>query len=152
MLEASGVKWGRVLDLYAGTGALGIEALSRGAEWLDSVERDPRNCAVIKDNLEHTGFRQKARVHCYSVQRALSFLRGGYELVFVDPPYADPDLPSTLHALFGSNAVTSRSTVVIEHSRRRDLESSYGTFLMTRELRHGDTRVSVYRSGESQEG
>ncbi|MDO8491259.1 MAG: 16S rRNA (guanine(966)-N(2))-methyltransferase RsmD [Dehalococcoidia bacterium] len=152
MLEAMGVEWGRVLDLYAGTGAMGIEALSRGAEWLDSVEQDSRNCAVIKDNLEHTGFSEEAKVHCCSTEKALSFLQEGYDLVFVDPPYADPDLPSALRRLFSSKALTPRSTVVIEHSRRRALEGSYGGFHLTRELRHGDTRVSVYRFRESQEG
>lgn len=152
MLEAADVEWDRVLDLYAGTGAMGIEALSRGSEWLDVVEQDPRNCTVIKENLEHTGFRPRAKVYCCPAGKALSFLNEGYDLVFADPPYADPDLPSLLQRLFSSKAVTPRSTVVIEHSRRRALEESYGGFRLMKELRHGDTRVSVYRFQESQEG
>src|SRR3990172_11079102 len=60
----------RVLDLYAGSGALGIEALSRGTGWCDFVERDPAACAVIRENLPATAFQEQARGHCLSVERA----------------------------------------------------------------------------------
>src|SRR5688572_1974291 len=64
----------RVLDLYAGTGALGIEALSRGAGWADFVEQNRRTCAAIRDNLAATGLADRGRVHCRPVQQALSGL------------------------------------------------------------------------------
>src|SRR3972149_4981592 len=92
MLEALGGEWERVLDLYSGSGALGIEALSRGAEWADFVEREPRSCSVIKDNLEKTGFKEYSHVYRSSVKRALEFLEGNYSLVLMDPPYNMPGL------------------------------------------------------------
>jgi 16S rRNA (guanine966-N2)-methyltransferase len=66
--------WSRGLDLYAGSGALGIEALSRNTEWVDFVDREPRICAIIKQNLRKVGFSQKAHVYCCSVAKALTFL------------------------------------------------------------------------------
>src|SRR3989304_5000235 len=68
----------RVLDLYAGTGALGIEALSRGAEWCDFVERDRASCEVIRENLAHTGLAEKAKVLCWPVEKAEGRLSGPY--------------------------------------------------------------------------
>src|SRR3990172_6608743 len=68
-LGSLGADLSRVLDLYAGSGALGIEALSRGAGWCDFVERDPAACAVIRENLRATGFDGQARVYCLSVER-----------------------------------------------------------------------------------
>ncbi|MCE2464457.1 MAG: RsmD family RNA methyltransferase, partial [Dehalococcoidia bacterium] len=68
----------RVLDLYAGSGSLGIEALSRGATEADFVERHPRQCAAIKENLATTGFTDKARVYRMDVQASLSALEGPY--------------------------------------------------------------------------
>src|SRR3990172_3615914 len=69
-LDAMGAELSRVLDLYAGSGALGIEALSRGAGWCDFVERDAAACGVIRENLRATGFQEQARGHCLSVERA----------------------------------------------------------------------------------
>ena len=77
-----------MLDLFAGSGALGIEALSRGAAWADFVERDRRQCQVIRSNLEVTGFSPIARVHCSDVNKCLYTLDGGYSVMLLDPPYA----------------------------------------------------------------
>src|SRR3972149_32442 len=79
----------RVLDLYAGTGALGIEALSRGAAWCDFVECDRSACELIRENLRLTGFEDRARVYRLTAERALEDLEGPYTLVLADPPYDD---------------------------------------------------------------
>lgn len=151
MLESMDVDWSRVLDLYAGSGALGIEALSRGAGWVDFVERNPRCCALIKHNLEHTGLTVQRDVYCVTVAKALSLLHERYGVVFLDPPYADPTIATTLEKLTSSRLVGEDSTIVLEHSRRVSLEVSYGSFCQTKNLRHGDTRISVYQyaGGES---
>src|SRR5947209_2339665 len=75
-----------VLDLFAGTGALGIEALSRGAETAVFVERRPQACAVIKENLKHTRLEARSRVLCMPVARALELLHEPFGLVLLDPP------------------------------------------------------------------
>ena len=99
LLASYECSWDRVLDLYAGTGALGIEALSRDAGWVDFVDREPRCCAIIKQNLEKVGFLDSTHVYCSSVSKALTFLESVYDVVFMDPPYSDPSLEPLLKKL-----------------------------------------------------
>jgi len=140
-----------VLDLYAGTGALGIEALSRGAEWADFVERNPRLCAIIKENLEYTDLAAQGAVYCMTAAKALSILDGKYGILLMDPPYGDPFITATAEKLSCSHLVGEDSTIVIEHSRRAQLNERYGDFRQVRNIRHGDSCVSVYQyaGGES---
>src|SRR5262245_47521406 len=83
---------GRVLDLYAGSGSLGIECLSRGAEWADFVEQSAHVCRIIRENLEHTKFLDRSRVIQAPVARYLATTRPQekYAIIIMDPPYADP--------------------------------------------------------------
>ncbi|MFQ5826202.1 MAG: 16S rRNA (guanine(966)-N(2))-methyltransferase RsmD [Dehalococcoidia bacterium] len=150
MLEAITSDWLRVLDLFAGTGALGIEALSRGAGWVDFVEQEPRSCSIIQQNLERTGLKDRGHVYCTSVRRALSFLGERYSILFMDPPYSHRGIGPLLDQVVASPAVGVGSTLVVPHSSRLVLSPSYGGFHLVRERRHGDTCVSIYREeGES---
>lgn len=92
ILETATSDWSQVLDLFSGSGALGIEALSRGAGWVDFVEQQPRCCAIIKQNLEKTGLTAQAHVYCCSVARAISFLDKEYSIIIMDPPYSDKSI------------------------------------------------------------
>jgi 16S rRNA (guanine966-N2)-methyltransferase len=150
MLESVATDWSRVLDLYAGTGALGIEALSRGAGWADFVEKKPRLCALIKENLERTGFAAQGTVYCMSVAKSLSTLDGEYGILLMDPPYTDQSIGNTAERVASSRLVGKGSTLVIEHSRRAPLEEKYGSFLQIKNLHHGDSLVSVYRHAEGE--
>jgi 16S rRNA (guanine(966)-N(2))-methyltransferase RsmD len=96
MLANLDVGWDRALDWFAGSGALGIEALSRGAGWVDFVERDPAAVAVIRRNLAATDFSTRAAVHRLDAARALHVLPGPYDIILADPPYALPELPRLL--------------------------------------------------------
>lgn len=145
-LGSLGVDWSRVLDLYAGSGALGIEALSRGAGWADFVEHDERCCLAIKENLDRTGLARRAHVYRLKVPKAISILSRQYGLLLLDPPYEDPSLFPTLEKLTSSALLGAGSTLVIEHSRRTPLPESLGDFALVKEIRHGDTCVSVYQS------
>jgi 16S rRNA (guanine966-N2)-methyltransferase len=145
MLESTATDWSRVLDLYAGTGALGIEALSRGADGADFVERNPRLCNLIKENLKHTGFAEQGSVYCMSADKALSVLKGAYGILLLDPPYADATVAKTTEKLSCSRLVGEDSTIVIEHSKRVPLQERYGNFKQIKNLRHGDSCVSVYQ-------
>jgi len=78
----------RVLDLYAGSGTLGLEALSRGAAWCVFVERDPAAIEALVANLDRCGFTRRAEVHTAAAEDAFAGLAGPFDLVFVDPPYA----------------------------------------------------------------
>ncbi len=144
-LEAMGAELTRVLDLYAGSGALGIEALSRGARWCDFVEKNARACASIRENLGKTGFDEQARVHCAPVERAASRLEGPYTLVLADPPYAQA-ATGALERLAETGLVEVGTTVlVLEHSSREDAPERLGGLSQAKTLRHGDSAVSIYR-------
>ena len=144
MLESMGPDWSRALDLFAGSGAVGLEALSRGTGWVDFVDQDRRCCATIKENVATMGFASRVRIYCSKLSKVLSLLEGKYGLVFLDPPYADDSLPSTLAQLAESTLVERDSIIVALHSARRSLADSYGRLNRLKERRHGDTIISLY--------
>jgi 16S rRNA (guanine966-N2)-methyltransferase len=135
----------RVLDLYAGSGALGIEAISRGAGWCDFVEQDRLACETIRENLRLTGFETQARVYPIPAKRALDELRTPYTLVLADPPYEDGTAVAVLESLIGKGLAHLGETVlVLEHSARSEMPSEISGFAMLSSRRHGDTAISIY--------
>jgi 16S rRNA (guanine966-N2)-methyltransferase len=133
------VSGARVLDLYAGSGALGIEALSRGAASAVFVERDPRAVAAIERNLESLGLEQE--VLRQDAVRFLARARGTFDLVFCDPPY---DSASHLAAPLaqGLPALTSEhARIVTESDKRNPLELP---FPLITERTYGDTRIAIH--------
>jgi 16S rRNA (guanine(966)-N(2))-methyltransferase RsmD len=150
ILEGLAQDWSRVLDLFSGSGALGIEALSRGAGWVDFVEQQPRCCSIIRQNLEKTKLADRAHVYCQSVLRALDFLEGEYNIIVMDPPYADETIGQTIQQLATSRLVGSDTIVVVTHSPHLSLQQSYPPLAMLKERRHGDSFIAIYqKEGES---
>lgn len=139
----------RVLDLYAGTGALGIEALSRGAGFADFVETDARLCRMLAQNLETAGFAEVGHVHHARVERALRFLEGPYQLVLLDPPYALPGVQRVMDRLASSDLIDKNGVVVLEHSSHGESADGFGTVHRIDTRRYGDTTLSIYRASES---
>lgn len=142
--------WSQVLDLFSGSGQLGIEALSRGAGWVDFVEREPRCCAIIKQNLEKTGLSKQAHVYCCSIVRALSFLDKEYNIILMDPPYSDSSIGNLITQLAESKLVGDSSIVVVTHSSLLPFNSAYGALNLVKEHRHGDSCIAVFRKGGTQ--
>jgi 16S rRNA G966 N2-methylase RsmD len=210
-------EWGRVLDLYSGSGSIGIEALSRGADWADFVEVNAGACRVVADNLEHTKFKSKARVNNRNVAAFLSSpppppganfgrrstdglqrRKGGayrkrhagafdepvavadaeteqteqtetqigtneadnihnekqYDIIFLDPPYADPKINDTLAHIARSGLAKTGGLVVIGHSPRVKLQDVYGEgsesgdrLNLLRFRRLGDCAFSIFLAG-----
>ena len=137
---------GRVLDLYAGSGSLGIEALSRGASWADFVERDRRQCGVIQSNLDNIGFGSRGRVHCAMVEGSLAGLAGPYQLVLLDPPYRLQTLGDVLEKIgLVPGLVEKGGMVVAGHSRHMALLPDYGPLRLVSNRRYGDNLVDFYR-------
>ena len=149
MLEASTDDWSQVLDLYSGSGALGIEALSRDAGWVDFVEREPRCCDIIRQNLEKTKLLDRAHIYCCSVAKAISFLEKEYNIILMDPPYSDTSIGRILTQVATSGLVGPKSTIVVTHSPRLPLDSTYATFNLIKERRHGDSCIAIYQKGGS---
>lgn len=139
----------RVLDLFAGSGAAGIEALSRGAAACDFVERDSAAVAAIEANLRATGLAERARVHRADVLR---FLRqaddeiGRVDLVVLDPPYGDPAMLAALELLGGGALLAPEGIVVAKHFWRDALPVEVGTLREQRTRRFGETALTFYAS------
>ncbi|MEA2314265.1 MAG: rRNA (guanine966-N2)-methyltransferase [Solirubrobacteraceae bacterium] len=136
----------RVLDLFAGSGALGIEALSRGAASVEFVERDALAAKVLRENLEQLGLQDAtARLQEMDVREALQSARARkdkYDLIFIDPPYSQAqdwarDLSAKLPALLAPAA-----RVIVESDRRAPLALGLP---VERERRYGDTLITIHR-------
>jgi len=144
MLASLTENWDEILDLFSGSGSLGIEALSRGAGHVDFVEHERVCCDIIKDNLEKCGLSDRARVNCVPVERALSFLDKEYDIVLMDPPYRREDIGEFLGKLASTRLIGKNTWLVITHSPRVTLDESYGQLKMKKERRHGDSVISIY--------
>jgi len=144
MLAALGVQTARVLDLYAGTGSIGIEALSRGARHADFVEQSAAAAAVIRANLAHTKLADRARVYQMPVAAFLARPEAPYDLIVMDPPYADPEIVPTLERIGHSGLVQSGTVLAIGHSPRVVLPERAGRLTRLRERCHGDSCFSLY--------
>lgn len=137
----------RVLDLFAGTGALGIEALSRGARQAVFVEDHPAALELLRRNLQDLGLKERSLVLPLPVARALKKLavRGEpFGVVFMDPPYGGEVAAATLAALAASAPLLPSAWVVAEHSRREILAESFGKLTRHALRRYGDTQVAFY--------
>ncbi len=145
LLENSTTNWRQVLDLYAGSGALGIEALSRRAERVDFVDYRKKCCDIIRTNLEKIGELHRAHIYCCSVSKALDFLDNSYDIIFIDPPYSNPSTNNLLTNLAKSKLLTKNSTIVLCHANRFSLNSDYDGLHLIKQRRYGDTFISVYQ-------
>ncbi|RNL65155.1 16S rRNA (guanine(966)-N(2))-methyltransferase RsmD [Nocardioides marmoriginsengisoli] len=139
----------RVLDLYAGSGAVGLEALSRGAEAVTAIESDRRTAAVISTNARTLGF--PVEVVAHPVARALgSRPRIPYDVVFADPPYplTNDELVQALDLLLEHDWLSDGAVVVLERSRR-SVEPGWPTGLGTpRQKKYGETVLWYFRRAE----
>jgi 16S rRNA (guanine(966)-N(2))-methyltransferase RsmD len=138
------VQGARVLDGYAGTGAVGIEALSRGAAHVTFVDRDPRAAALIEANLSHCGVTDRyaiIRARFAGTERPPG--TGSFEVIFLDPPYGAGELSAALDA--AEPLVGDGTLLVVEHARRDMAPESTGTLTRTRLLASGDSALAFYR-------
>jgi 16S rRNA (guanine966-N2)-methyltransferase len=137
----------RVLDLFAGSGALGIEALSRGAVHATFVERDPRAIGVIRGNLDALGYGERSTVTRADVERWLAASpeeATAAGVILVDPPYNDAVLDRALRLLDAT--ASEGGLVVVEHSSRQSL-SPLPRLHAVRRRRYGDTAVTLLEAG-----
>ncbi|MFQ6036482.1 MAG: 16S rRNA (guanine(966)-N(2))-methyltransferase RsmD [Sedimentisphaerales bacterium] len=140
-----------VADLFCGVGSLGLEALSRGAEFVTFVEQDPKVVAILNRNIEKTGFVRESkviRVDAFKIGAPVDFGRQRYDLIFVDPPYActrDVQFGSALSGLLGilSRQVAPNGIVVVRTNRRSFLTPQYGRFKVIERRQWGTTAITI---------
>lgn len=137
----------RFLDLYAGTGAVGIEALSRGAQIVTFVESDPKAMQIIRKNVTACGMLEQAELRVEATQ---TFLRrpqswnGPYDVVFADPPYADREAVELVLESCSLDLLASEAVMVIEQDARVQLPTSTDRARLMRRYEYGDTALFLY--------
>ncbi len=146
---AAALAWPRALDLFAGSGGLGIEALSRGAQSAEFVERERDAARIIQSNLRATGLDERGRVHHGTVAAALRSVRAPVDLIFLDPPYDEvAELEDAFQGLAKPGLLLPTSVVVLEQSARAEPPGAIGPLSLSSTRRHGKTRISLY-SGDT---
>jgi 16S rRNA (guanine966-N2)-methyltransferase len=142
---AAALAWPHVLDLFAGSGALGIEALSRGALHVDFVDEHVDAARTIHANLVSAQLRDRSTVHRQPVALALRRLTGPFDAVFADPPYADAsEVAHLVEALDAAAPVHPNSVIVLEHAATTDPPATLAGLELASSRRHGGTQITVY--------
>jgi len=138
---------GSVLDLYAGTGSFGVEALSRGMDKAVFVEHDPIIISFLKKNITYCQLGNETEIIGVPVSKGLKILKSRkeqFELIFLDPPYQEKLAGKTLLEISEANLVTPDSVVIVEHSSKEILERVYGGLKMDDQRKYGQSLVSFF--------
>lgn len=137
----------RVLDLFAGSGALGIEAASRGAAHVTMVESSPVCARITQRNIVKTHLEEKIQLVVKPVEQALFQLPGSdrFHVIFMDPPYDEGLVEPTLESIVELDLVDSGGIVVVEHRTSLDVPDVVGCLELGRSKKYGGTTVSIYR-------
>jgi len=142
----------RMLDLFAGSGNVSIEALSRGALEVVMVDESARSTATIRENLTRLGLNHRAQVWGAPVRRSLRKLSAAgekFDLIFLDPPYGKGLVTTTLEAISQSALLNPAGIIVAEHSGRETLQTRYGDLILNDRRRYGDTQLSFFHRQEA---
>lgn len=143
-IDIAGSKW---LDLFAGSGALGLDALSRGAARVLFIDQSRESCRFVRDNLERSRLAERGAVRELALPEGLRRLASGEEQfdgAFVDPPYRVGLAQRTLEALGASTLLRPGAWVVVEHATDESLASRYGRLRLDGSRRYGSTGLSLY--------
>jgi 16S rRNA (guanine966-N2)-methyltransferase len=145
-LALEGSRW---LDLFAGTGAVGIEALSRGAGMVYFVDSSKPATELIRRNLQPLGTIGSCQILQQNVERAIPLLDRQQvrpDFIFLDPPYALRDAYQKTLERLGNSALIEKALVIAEHEKKNDLAENFGELQRIRKLEQGDAALSFYRS------
>jgi len=138
-----------VIDLFAGTGILGLEALSRGAEAAVFIDKSDQSIKVINKNLIICGYDDICRVYKRDIKKETLFesltIEAGIDLVFIDPPYGKGIIPPVLMMLSGSGVLSEHAFVVTESSKNDPLPERSGTLLIADTRIYGETKIDIFK-------
>lgn len=140
-----------VLDLFGGTGQLGIEALSRGAQRCTFVDMNRQAAAVIRENVDTVGFADRATVQQGDAMAFLSGCRGKFDLIFLDPPYQTQLLENCIQAVAKFDILSEHGIMVCESALEKPLPELDSPYEKGKEYRYGKIKLTVYRRQGSAE-
>ena len=143
----------RVLDLFAGTGSLGIEALSRGAEYCVFADSSRESIRLIKSNLEHCKVEEDTKVTAGDFRKTLMNLSSRvedgleekFDIILLDPPYNKNILPEAIELISGGGILADDGVIIAEHRKEEELPDEIGSFTKEKERRYGIVKLSIYR-------
>ena len=135
----------KILDLFAGTGQLGIECLSRGAAFCDFVDSAPAAMKIVKENVTACRLSDKAAFHQKDFSAFLNGVHGKYDLIFLDPPYSTGTLERALERITAIDIVSGNGIIVCESPVEQILPELPGCYEKTGEYRYGKIKATLYR-------
>ncbi|HVF91490.1 MAG TPA: 16S rRNA (guanine(966)-N(2))-methyltransferase RsmD [Blastocatellia bacterium] len=150
---APSIRGSRFLDICAGSGAVGIEALSRGASHVTLIESSRQTCAIIRENIRALAIGDEARVINREAAQEISRLSGEgepFDIVFLDPPYASALYSEVLERVSQGGLISDDGIVVVEHGSKKPPRESYGRLRVYREVRQGESALAFYSFREEE--
>ncbi len=144
----------RVLDLFGGTGQLGIEAISRGAKSAVFVDQSPQACNLIRDNLRLAKMEKEGSVIRSDYQSFLKNTKDKFDIILLDPPYAEVFLENALKLITEIDILQSNGIIVAEYPFGKTVPLDFSGIIRSKDYKYGNTALSIYRkepAGEAQE-
>lgn len=140
------VEGANVLDLFAGSGQLGIEALSRGAKHCTFIDSANRSIEVVKQNLKSVGFEKRASVFCGDSKMYIGLSKDKFDIAIIDPPYNKNIIDAVLPSV--AEKMTDYGVIICESALEEVLPQNAGEFSIHREYRYGKIKLTVYRKNK----
>ncbi len=135
----------RVLDLFGGTGQLGIEALSRGAKYAVFVDAREESCRVIRENIRKTGFAEQTSVVRSDYMQYLQRCREKFDIIFLDPPYAEVFLENALNCISEIDILQSGGIIIAERPVGKELSMDLSGYTRSKDYKYGNTLLTLFR-------
>ena len=134
------------LDLFAGTGAIGIEAISRGAQGVTLVEIDKKAIALIQENLKKIRLNENINIikmDCLQALKLLNLNKKRFDIIFLDPPYYKDNIFKILYEIDNSNILLEGALIIIQHSTREEIKMNFKKLVPFKEKKYGNTRITI---------
>ncbi len=138
---------GIVVELFGGSGALSLEALSRGAEKAYVFEKNRKACAIIQSNVEKCRYDEIVHIKQTDARNASKILQQNNEMIdllFIDPPYAQNDFYQLAETIADNNLLTDSAIIICEHDNKTVLPGAYGEFQKIKSSKYGNITISIY--------
>jgi len=137
-----------VLDLFAGTGSIGIEALSRGAEFAVFIDKNPSAVKIIRENLIHTKLQDKSKIYNADYKKYINNIYDGeraFDIIFIDPPYNKGLIIPAMQLIGEKKLLSPDGLIVVEHGKEENIPEQIGDFKAIRKQDYGRTIITFYK-------
>ncbi len=151
MIGPKGVKNQKILDLYAGTGNLGIECLNRGAKFSVFIENNIKTFKMLKKKLEEKNYQNSSKVFCIDAIKAVKKIDGPFDIIFADPPYSKNNISEVLMVAEQQNLFHDQSLIFYEHSKKQEPIEKIGNLINVKSKNYGDSSITIFKLFKNKE-